>query len=609
MFISRRRVAHLLAASLVSVTLIGVHTHPAVAEPATERIAGSDRFATAAALSAAMFDPGVPTVHIATGVAFPDALAAGPAAAFMGGPVLLVEPGRIPEATRSELQRLDADEIVVLGGASAVSDAVKDELGQFTDGPVARIAGSDRFATAAATSAATFPPHTPSVFVASGAGFADALGGGVAAAITGSPLLLVGQDEVPGPTETELDRLQPESVVVLGGSAAVSERVEDRLADITGASVLRYAGADRFDTSVEISRGILEAFGASTVYIATGLSFPDALAAAGAAGMEPGPVLLVPGNCMTTSVDEEIDRLAPERLLVLGGPAAVSDAAAARSSCTPDVGTEGPSGWLATLNAYRALGRLPAVTENPAWTEGEILHSRYSVMNDELGHSEDPSNEWYTPEGDEAANNGIPWATFETDTTEREFIERQMTTVFHRLNLVAAELRQSAFGAFVDPNDSGLRWAGTIDTIRGLGDVPAEVKFPVTWPSNGAGVPLGELEEEVPDVLESCPGYTAPAGLPVTVQFASEASVESSSFTRDGQPLEHCVFDSQTFSFSDSSWQQLGRDILAGYNAAALIPREPLEVGATYTASITSGGVTASSTFTITDGDLILPQG
>jgi hypothetical protein len=95
-----------------------------------------------------------------------------------------------------------------------------------TSDPVAegfsRIAGADRYATAAAISKATFPSGAPVAYLATGLGFADALAGAVAAARDGGPLLLTDPATLPGATAAELTRLAPERVVVLGSSGAVS---------------------------------------------------------------------------------------------------------------------------------------------------------------------------------------------------------------------------------------------------------------------------------------------------------------------------------------------------------------------------------------------------
>ncbi|MGH9157920.1 MAG: cell wall-binding repeat-containing protein, partial [Acidimicrobiales bacterium] len=149
---------------------------PAAGAPAdVRRIAGPDRYATAAAVSAELYPPGVAVAYLATGAGFADALAAVPAAARAGGPVLLVEPSAVPAATAAELARLRPGRIVVLGGPEAVAPAVIEHLRGLGLGPVTTVAGADRYQTAAAVSAATFSSGAPAVFVASGTGFADAV--------------------------------------------------------------------------------------------------------------------------------------------------------------------------------------------------------------------------------------------------------------------------------------------------------------------------------------------------------------------------------------------------------------------------------------------------
>ena len=75
-----------------------------------------------------------------------------------GGPVLLVNQNSIPSETGAELNRLNPDQIIVAGGTGVVSASVQAQLDAFTTGSVTRQAGANRFATAAAMSAATSPP-------------------------------------------------------------------------------------------------------------------------------------------------------------------------------------------------------------------------------------------------------------------------------------------------------------------------------------------------------------------------------------------------------------------------------------------------------------------
>src|SRR5207244_6365999 len=287
------------------------------------RLAGNGRVETAAAVSAAAFLPGVPAAYVATADGFADALAAGPAAVKGSGPVLLTSGTSLPAATAAELDRLKPGRIVVLGGTAAVPDSVVAQLAGHTSGSVDRLAGDSRYSTAAAVSAATFSPGVPVAYVATGRGFADALGGGAAAATEGGPLLLV-DDRVPPATDAELRRLQPTRIVVLGGPAAVADSVVVALRSYTTGAVDRVGGADRYETAVLVSQ---RAFPkpVTTVVVATGVAYPDALAGAPAAHGD-GPLLLVPPDHISDPVAAELRRLAPKRIWLLGGPAAVSTA-------------------------------------------------------------------------------------------------------------------------------------------------------------------------------------------------------------------------------------------------------------------------------------------
>jgi hypothetical protein len=97
-----------------------------------------------------------PVVYVATGENFPDALGASAAAAVQGGPVLLVRKGSIPSETAAELSRLSPDVIFVVGGTAVIDDTVVSQLGAYAS-TVTRVAGANRYATAAAVSAAVFP--------------------------------------------------------------------------------------------------------------------------------------------------------------------------------------------------------------------------------------------------------------------------------------------------------------------------------------------------------------------------------------------------------------------------------------------------------------------
>jgi putative cell wall-binding protein len=296
---------------------------PGTAESFVTRLAGSDRFGTAAAISSAHYAPNAPVAYVATGSNFADALAAGPAAIRQGGPVLLVSSNRIPGPTATELARLRPAVIRVVGGVGVISDGVLDALRPYArTGVVERLAGGDRYATAAAVSAATFARGVRVAYIATGVNFPDALAGVGAAGGAGGPILLVRPDSVPAATAAELARLAPGRIRVLGGSGAVSDDVVAALSAYAPGGVQRLAGADRFATSVAISSATFAT--SPTVFLATGRSFPDALGGGPASATLPGALLLVNTTSIPAVVGAELQRLNPKRVVILGGTGAVS---------------------------------------------------------------------------------------------------------------------------------------------------------------------------------------------------------------------------------------------------------------------------------------------
>ena len=284
------------------------------------RLAGSSRAATAAAASAAAFPDGAAVAVVAAGARFADALAGGPAAVALGGPLLLVDAEGVPEATAAELDRLGVTHVLVLGGEAAVSQAVVAQLSTATR-VVERVAGEDRYATAAAVAARTHPVNAPVVHVACGTAFPDALSGGVAAALAGGPLLLTAHDRLPTATAEALDRLEPGRIVVLGGAAAVADPVVAALRSYAG-EVVRIAGSDRYATAASVARSTFPS-GARSVVIATGEDFPDALAAVPVAAAAGGPLLLTSPTTLPEATRTAIATLAPKRIRIIGGTAAV----------------------------------------------------------------------------------------------------------------------------------------------------------------------------------------------------------------------------------------------------------------------------------------------
>ncbi len=299
---------------------------PPASTARVERQYGNNRYETAAAASEDAFAAPVPVTYVATGANYPDALAAGAAAGFQRGPVVLVERNRLPALATTELERLDPQRIVIVGGTSVISDYVASLVGRFhAGGGVTRIAGPDRYATAAAISNA-FAPGVGTVYIASGRNWPDALAAVPHAARAGAPILLTPPNELHASARSALTRLRPGRIIVLGGTAAISAGVASALdAYDSGGGVRRLAGPDRYATAAAIS-AYHHPGGAAFAYVATGENFPDALAAGPAAALRGAPTILVRAVGVPGPSAGELDRLNPSRIVVLGGPRVISQA-------------------------------------------------------------------------------------------------------------------------------------------------------------------------------------------------------------------------------------------------------------------------------------------
>ena len=287
-----------------------------------DRLSGLNRYATAAAISADTFSPGVPVAYVATGLGFADALAAAAAGGALGGPVLLVPGTSVPSETLAELQRLDPARIVVAGGINAVSDSVVTTLNDDV-APTDRIGGLNRYHTAALIAQDAFDAPVPIAYVATGLNFPDALAAAAAAGAQGGPVLLTRLGDLPGETRDALVALAPDKIVVVGGINAVSTAVEDELRTIQS-NLERIAGSDRYDTAARLA-----AFAEfpDTVFVATGLGFADALAGAAAAGSIGVPLLLTTRDAVPGPTSAKLAGFNPNptRCVALGGTSVISD--------------------------------------------------------------------------------------------------------------------------------------------------------------------------------------------------------------------------------------------------------------------------------------------
>ena len=322
------------------------------AERSAERIAGLDRYETAAAIALDAFDPDeVDTVYLATGEGFADALAAGACAADGGAPVLLTRPDTLPDATAAAFSdealtggsggedRFSPDRVIIAGGTSAVSETVSLNFDPGVE--VVRKAGANRYETAKELALDCFDADAvDTVFLATGEDFADSLAAVPAAARADAPLLLTGPDGLHPEAQEGLEAFSPDTVFLVGGPAALGEAVEDDLLIKSGKdTVERLAGRDRYATGATIATTAFPgdmfdppetAFPGDMfdppekVYLATGEGFADALAGGAAAGHLDVPLLLTRSGFVPAVVRQALGTIGAADSVLLGGEAAIS---------------------------------------------------------------------------------------------------------------------------------------------------------------------------------------------------------------------------------------------------------------------------------------------
>lgn len=152
----------------------------------------------------------------------------------------------------------------------------------------ARLYGSDRYETSVAIS--QFGWGTSQyVVLARGDEFPDALCAGPLAKKYNAPLLLTQPDTLNDDVLAEIKRLGATHVFIIGGPGAISENVENSLRSAGITDIQRIYGADRYETSVKIAQ---ELGPSSSIFLATGSNYPDALSVSAIAAEQGAPIIL-----------------------------------------------------------------------------------------------------------------------------------------------------------------------------------------------------------------------------------------------------------------------------------------------------------------------------
>lgn len=255
----------------------------------------------------------------------------------------------------------------------------------------------------------------------------------------------------------------------------------------------------------------------------------------------------------------------------------------------PSVTTPYDEDWLTIVNAYRQTSGLAPIVENTTWSAGARNHSCYMLYNG-ITHDEVPGNPGYTADGDAAGNAGNVAVSSNVNETARGQIELWLTGPFHAIGILRHNLTASGYGKCASNATSPWKSAGTLDVIRGLGSAPRP-STPILFPGSGSTVRLDRFVTESPNPLDWCPGYSAPAGLPIIAMMPEAAGSATATLSGPTGPVESCVLTKGNTSGTAQA-------ILSGDNAVVVVPRQILSAG-TYTVAVTTPSRTVSWSFTV----------
>ena len=170
-------------------------------------------------------------------------------------------------------------------------------------GKFVKLAGSDRAATAVEVSKERFGyKEADSVVVVGANALIDGLSAAPLAAAKNAPVLIAGKNGLDNGSLAEIERackdLSDKTVYIVGGENSVSYAAKKQLEDKFGAVVVRLAGDDRYDTSLEVDHRLVKDEQASTTrFVVGGNGAADAMSVSAVAAKKTAgkvsPILVV----------------------------------------------------------------------------------------------------------------------------------------------------------------------------------------------------------------------------------------------------------------------------------------------------------------------------
>lgn len=308
--------------------VVGDAEEATVSGGAAKRLQGNTRYDTMRKISKQGFSS-AKTAIIASGENFPDALGASSLAGANDAPILLSSPNSLSWQAKFEIHRLGVKSVYLVGGKAALSESVGSTL-ENMGVKVTRVEGSARQQTAAEVAKLVAKASKPTTaIIASGNAPWDSLSISSYAYAKNYPIFLAeGDGTLSEKTIETLRSTGVTSVLIVGGKGVVSPTVETQLAQF---NPKRLWGSDRYATSAEIAQyaiGEGSGISCSTIAVASGAKFPDALSGAALLGKSGGVMLLTDpshGTPIASQISQMNAASAIQTCYILGGKGAVSE--------------------------------------------------------------------------------------------------------------------------------------------------------------------------------------------------------------------------------------------------------------------------------------------
>ncbi len=278
------------------------------------RYSGDDRYATSVEVSKNNYDKS-DNVILVSGEVFADSLAAASLSKLYGAPILLTTEKSIPASVVNEIKRLNAKNVIVVGGEKSVSETA---VLQLKDMKVERISGSDRYETALEVANAVIKSSSVnSLILVSGdnSKFADALSAGAPSFIKNAPIVFGSASQNDNLIKF-IKESQVEEVVIIGGKNSVSTELENEIKDSVK-TVKRVAGDDRYKTALKVYEEYTPQ--ETEIILASGEIFADALVASGILNNKIMPIILTNSNNSIKDVNNFLKEKSINKITIVGG--------------------------------------------------------------------------------------------------------------------------------------------------------------------------------------------------------------------------------------------------------------------------------------------------